>query len=137
MIPLLAAKGIGKMTKGLLGNKYVMLAIILVIILFFFKGKLKRVIQKIRENKFDKNETDDANLIAQQYRAAANPSGISWMIDIDGTSEEAVERLAYQTKGKLDKVTNAYRQKFGETLSDRMRKELSAKEYSNWQNIIS
>lgn len=128
MLPVLAKKA--------LKNKYVMTAIISIVAFFFLKGSVKKLIRKYRESRFDKNETQDVNQLAQQYRAAANPSALSWMIDIDGTDEAAVERLGYQTKGKLSPIASAYKQKFNETLTDRMRKELNADEFQDWKNII-
>ncbi len=131
MIPLLT-----KTTKKVLKNKYVMTAIISIVAFFFLKGTVKKLIRKYRESRFDKNETNDVNQIAQQYRAAANPSGISWLIETDGTDEAAVERLGYQTKDKMESVATAYKQKFDETLTDRMRKELNPDEFQDWKNII-
>ena len=128
MLPILAKKA--------LKNKYVMTTIISIVAFFFLKGTVKKLIRKYRESRFDKNETQDVNQIAQQYRAAANPSGISWLINTDGTDEDAIERLGYQTKGNLESVATAYKQKFDETLTDRMRKELSPDEFQEWKNII-
>ncbi len=128
MLPLLAKKA--------LKNKYVMTTIISIVAFFFLKGTVKKLIRKYRESRFDKNETNDVNQIAQQYRSAANPSAISWLIDADGTDEDAIERLGYQSKGKIESVADAYKQKFDETLTDRMRKELDADEFQEWKNII-
>lgn len=122
--------------KKALTNKYVMLVAISIVAFLFFKSSIKRIIEKIKEGKFDKNETKNANQLAQQYRSAANPSGIKWMIDTDGTDEKAVERLAYQTKEHLEPVATAYKQKFHETLTDRMRKELDANDFQDWKNIV-
>ena len=90
----------------------------------------------MRQRKFDKNEAQDVNQIAQQYRSAVNPSGISWMINIDGTDEAEIERLGYQSKGKLQPIADAYRLKFEESLTDTLRKELSPTEFQNWRNIV-
>ncbi len=131
MIPILT-----KTAKKVMTNKYVMTTIISIVAFFLLKGTVKKLIRKYRASRFDKNETQDVNQIAQQYRAAANPSSISWLIDADGTDEEAVERLGYQSKGNLESITSAYKQKFDETLTDRMRKELSPNEFQEWKNII-
>ena len=122
--------------KKALSNKYVLIAIAVIVGYLFFRGKIKAFFKKRREAEFDKNEHKDANQIAQQYRSASNPSGVNWMIDMDGTKEEAIDRLAYQTKGIFPQVTEAYKLKFDETLTDRMRKELSSKELQNWRNIV-
>lgn len=123
--------------KKVLGNKYIMIGIITLIVLFFLKGKIKRLIQNYNESQFDKNETTDVNQLAQQYRSASNPSGSSWMIDFDGTDEDAIEKLAFQTKDHFTDVASAYKQKFNETLTDRMRAELGSDEFQNWHNIIT
>jgi len=124
--------------KKVLSNKYVIMTIVLIAVIFIARGGIKKFIQARNEKKFDKNETKDTNQLALQYRTASNPSGNNWMIDWDGTDEDAIEKLAYQTKGELNEVAAAYKLKFdGETLSDRMSKELDSKELQNWRNIVS
>jgi hypothetical protein len=123
--------------KKVLGNKYIVIGIIVLIILFFLKGRIKKMIKNYNEKQFDKNETTDVNQLAQQYRSASNPSGSSWMIDFDGTDEDAIEKLAFQTKGHFTNVASAYKQKFDETLTDRVRAELDSDEFKNWHNIIT
>lgn len=122
--------------KKVITNKYVMTVAFALVAFLFLKGTIKKIFRKIRESRFDKNESQNTNQIAQQYRSASNPSGIKWMIDMDGTDEKAVERLAYQTKGKLEPVATAYNQKFDETLTDRMRKELTPDDFQDWKNIV-
>ena len=104
--------------------------------MWVLKGGITKLIRAYKEKQFDKNEAKDYNQLAQQYRAAANPSGSDWMIDWDGTDEEAIERLGYQTKGHLASVAAVYKQKFHETLTDRLRKELDTDEFQNWRNIV-
>ena len=135
MNPIVLAK-VAQGAKKVLTNKYVIIAIVVIISFWLLKGGVKKAVRFFKEKQFDKNEAEDVNQIAQQYRAAANPSGLSWMIDWDGTNEEAVERLGYQTKGRLDSVARVYKQKFDETLTDRMRKELDTEEFQNWRNIV-
>ena len=131
------AKGVAIGAKKALSNKYVMIALVILVLLFFFRGRIRKMIRRRNEKKFDKNETQDVNQIAQQYRSASNPSGVSWMIDFDGTDEEAIDKLAYQSKNNFSAIANAYRQKFDETLTDRMRAELDTDEFKNWHNIIT
>lgn len=123
--------------KKIFTNKYVVIAIIIVVVIFLAKGGIKKISKKIKEKKFDRDETKDVNQLAQQYRSASNPSGNNWMINWDGTDEDAIERLAYQTKGVLTQVADAYKLKFDETLTDRLRKELDADELQNWRNIVT
>tara|TARA_Y100000589_G_C27147351_1_gene627426 strand:+ start:766 stop:1176 length:411 start_codon:yes stop_codon:yes gene_type:complete len=133
----LVLKSAAKGAKKVLTNKYVLIIIAVLGSWFILRGGIKRMIRKWRERKFNKNESKDVNQIAQGYRSAANPSGVSWMIDFDGTDDEAIEKLAYQTKGSLDEVAQAYRQKFDEALTDRLRKELDVSEFQNWRNIVT
>ena len=123
--------------KKVFSNKYVIIAIIAIISLWLIKGGISKAVRYFKEKNFDKNEAKDVNQIAQQYRAASNPSGTSWMIDWDGTNEDQIEKLAYQTKGNLESVARVYKQKFDETLTDRMRKELDADDFQNWHNIVT
>lgn len=132
---LVQAAAVG--TKKVFSNKYVLIALIVIIGFWFFKGRIKRMMKNYRAKQFDKNETINANQLAQQYRSASNPSGVSWMIDFDGTDEDLIEKLAFQTKGGFDVVADAYHQKFDETLTDRMRAELDTDEFKNWHNIIT
>jgi hypothetical protein len=113
------------------------MAIVIIALVFILKGGIQKAVRYFRERRFDKNETKDTNQLAQQYRSAANPSGLSWMIDFDGTDEKQIERLAYQSKGNFKPIADSYRQKFNETLSDRMRKELGADDFQSWHNIIT
>ena len=135
MNPIVAAN-LAQKAKKIVTNKYVVIAVVIVISIFILRGGIKKLIKKFRENQFDKNETKDVNQIAQQIRAASNPSGFNWMIDWDGTDEDTLTILAHQTKGAFKEVADAYRLKFAETLTDRIRKELDAKDYQNWINIV-
>jgi ABC-type Na+ efflux pump permease subunit len=135
MNPLLITAAAG--AKKVFSNKYVLIAIIAIISIWLIKGGISKAIRYFKEKSFDKNEAKDVNQIAQQYRAASNPSGTSWMIDWDGTSEDQIEKLAYQTKGHLESVARVYKQKFDETLTDRMRKELDTDDFQNWHNIVT
>lgn len=94
--------------KKVFSNKYVLLTIAALFVLFLTRNKIKKIFIKRNEDKFDKEETEDFNQIAQQYRSASNPSGIEFLIDADGTDEEAIERLAYQTKGNFQQIADGY-----------------------------
>lgn len=123
-------------TKSVLSNKYVLIGILAILALWFFKKRIKKTVKAFKEERFDSDETKDVNQLAQQYRSASNPSGFSWMIDWDGTNEDAIEKLAYQTKGAFERTSQAYKDKFDETLTDRMRTELDTEAFQNWKNII-
>ncbi len=136
MNPILIAN-VGNGVRKILMNRKVQFAILLLILYWVFKKKIASAIHRYRQNKFDKNEGDIINQLAHQYRAAVNRSGIKWMINFDGTSTTEINALAHQTKGKLQQIANAYKLKFDESLSDRMRKELSASDFQNWWNIVT
>jgi hypothetical protein len=136
MNPALAMKA-AEGAKKVLSNKYVVIILVLIAAIFVLKGGIKKVANYIREKRFDKNETKDTNQLAQQYRAASNPSGVAWLIDMDGTDEDQIEKLAYQTKGNFKPIADTYRLKFDETLTDRMRKELGAEDFQDWHNIVT
>ncbi|TSE09999.1 hypothetical protein [Aquimarina algiphila] len=135
MNPIVIAQA-AQSAKSFFSNRKVQIALLIIVLYFIFKKKIKRLLHNMRQRRFDRNEAQDVNQIAQQYRSAANPSGISWMINIDGTDEEEIERLGYQTKRQLQPIADAYRLKFEESLSDRLRKELSPREFQNWRNIV-
>ncbi len=124
------------MAKKAATNKYVIAIVLVVLLLLISKKAISKTVQKIRERKFDKNEAANVNQIAQQYRSVSNPSGISWMIDFDGTDTDQIDSLAHQSKRNFPEIAKAYRLKFGEGLTDRMRAELSNQDFTNWQNII-
>ena len=135
MNPLIIAKS-AQTAKSFFMNRKVQIVLLVIVGYFIFKNKIKKLIRKMRQRKFDKNEASDVNQLAQQYRSAANPSGISWLINTDGTDEEEIERLGYQSKNQLQPIADAYNLKFEESLTDRLRKELSPREFQNWKNIV-
>jgi len=133
----LAANGALKATKAVLSNKFVQLGIVVFALIVIIKGGVKKWQANRREKRFNRNEGKDVNQLAQRYRAASNPSGFEAMIDFDGTDEEALKLLARDTKGRLPDVAAAYRLKFNEALTDRLRKELDADDFQNWHDIAT
>ncbi|WP_103071863.1 hypothetical protein [Aquimarina sediminis] len=135
MNPLLIAQAT-KSATSFFSNRKVQIVLLGIVLYFIFRRKIKRLIHNYRQRKFNRNEGRDINQIAQQYRSVANPSGISWMINFDGTRTSQLDALARETKGRLQPIADAYRLKFEESLSDRLRKELSAKDYRTWRDIV-
>jgi len=125
-----------KAAKAVKNPKFVT-AILVIVVVIFFRKKLKNAIENFRRNRFDRNEGSDVNSIVQQYRSAVNPSGVSWLIDVDGTNEEEVLRLAEQSKGQFQEVARAYRAKFNESITDRMRSDLSVSDFAKWQDLVA
>ena len=135
MNPLLAIKA-GQTAKNVVSHKAFYIPVIILVLLLLSKKTVKAAIKQYKEKKFDKNETEDVNQIAQQYRSVSNPSGINFLIDADGSDEEGFKILAHRTKGNFKQVAEAYKLKFDETLTDRVRSELDSEDYQNWLNII-
>lgn len=122
-------------------NKYVIygtgILIALLVVYIVFKKFGKSISGAVSDAQFNAIEGTDLGSLIQQYRAAMNPSGVSWLISTDGTDEEAILKLAQQTKGNVDAVFKAYRQKFNSNLTDDLRQELSTEEYETWYEIIN
>lgn len=123
--------------KKLLKKKPFWVVVALIIAFVFIRKMVKKISRNIKEKQFDNEEHKDFNMLVQQYRAAMNPSGYEWMISWDGTDEDAIKRLGYQTKGYLKEISELYRQKFGEALTDALRRELEADEFQEWYNIVT
>ena len=115
----------------------VITAVIILIVALFFRKKIQAAVANVRAKGFDRKEGSDLNNIVQQYRAAVNPSGVSWLIDMDGTDEDTILALAEKTKGRFQEIARAYRAKFNESITDRMRSDLSVANFTKWQNIAA
>ncbi len=128
-------KGIGKGLK----NKNVQIALAVILVIFLLKGGIKKVVRFFKNKKFDNKATEDPNRVALQLRNAANPSGVNWMIDWDGTNEAEFELLARRIKNQdiIKEVSDAYRLKYDETLQERAAKELSTDELQRFEDIIN
>ena len=73
--------------KKIFSDKRVLLVLGILVVLLLLRKTIKKGIEKIRENKFDRDSTEDPNKLALNARSAVNPSGIGWMVDFDGTDE--------------------------------------------------
>ena len=83
-------------------------------------------------NNSDKTEVQQA----QALRAAFNPSGVNWAISMDTTNVEQVYAVASAITD-FNKVRSAYKDLYSEELNERLRKELSSSEFTNFQTIIA
>lgn len=131
-----AAQVIAAGAKKVLSNKYVLITLLVLIVLLILRKRIKKVVRNRQEKKFDKKEAKNVNQLAHQYRSASNPSGVSWMIDFDGTDEDLMMDLALQSKGGYKLIADAYKQKFDESLTDRVRSELDTEDFQKWRYII-
>ena len=138
MNPLIITQLLGALKK-VFTNKKVLVVMFVLLLFFIFRRKVKAFVTKRSQTKFDAQSTEDPNRVALSFRNAANPSGNNWMIDWDGTDEEAFERLARKmnNQGIIQEVSDAYKQKYQETLQDRAMKELDGENLQNYEDIIS
>jgi len=118
-------------------QKNAAIGVIVIVALIALYYGAKAVARNIKKAEFDKNPADDPVRLAQEYRLAINPSGMSWLKAVDGTDEESIMTLARSTKGQLDEVQKMYKNKFGTTLTDDLRDELSSDEYQKWFDIVT
>lgn len=83
----------------------------------------------------EKNRKAYANIFANQLRTAFNPTGNGWMIDIDGTSTDAVMKVAAGIKEKevpFSYVAAAYNTAYKSSLAAQLQSELSSTELSKF-----
>lgn len=128
------AKGAGTILK----NRKVQIFLAVILGIFLLRGGIRKIRAAIRKRKFDNQSTEDPNRVALQFRQAANPSGVNWMINFDGTNEKQFERLARKIKSEkiIKEVSDAYRLKYDETLQERAAKELDNNELQQFEDII-
>lgn len=133
-----AAKGLLNTLKKILSDKRVVFILLGIVLFFLLKKYIKKGIKKIKENKFDKVSHEDPNKLALNFRNSANPSGYDWMIDFDGTDEESMLNIGQRIKdlNLQEDVSKAYRQKFDETLEDRVNKELDGEDLRLFESLI-
>lgn len=144
-----ASKLMGEATKPL---KYAAIAVgvaMLVVAGIFIvrKIKAKRATEKFNDidivstpttkQDLEKNRKSLSNVYANQLRSAFNPSGSSWMIDIDTTSTDTVLSIAdlmKQNSVPFSYVASAYYQAYSDDLAKRLQSELSASELQEFYN---
>lgn len=96
----------------------------------------KFILNAIQKNRAQKRFDEDTVQQAMLLHAAMNPSGISWMMSIDGTNNETFFNVVNEITD-FNQVAKDYKKLYNETLIDRIEKELSTSEYSRFLNIIS
>lgn len=123
-------------------SKTGIILIVLLVVLMLSRKVIQNAVANLKENNFDNNigktkKGKSINLIAESYRNAMNPSGISWLMWSDGTDEEAILNLAPDTAGVLNDVNKAYKNKYGTSLVDDLQGELSSSDFQKWQQIVT
>lgn len=134
----IAAQGALKTVRNVLTDKRVIYVILGIILYFILKKTFLKAIRAYKEKQFDKNSFASPNKIALNLHSAANPSGQSWIIDYDGTDEDAFLTSGQRMKDlRLQReVSEAYQLKFDETLEDRANKELDGDDLRTWEGLI-
>lgn len=96
--------------------------------------------QKQQSKKRDKKYGDNpAYQKAVEIRNAVNPSGISWMIDFDGTNKDSIIETISTLKDKAqwDTMVSIYFEAFNESLIDRLNSEFNAEELKLFNNVLN
>lgn len=73
---------------------------------------------------------------AMLLRSAINPTGVSWLKQTDGTSEQEIFNIAKEIT-KLDDVVNAYKDLYQDNLLDDLQRELSLDDYQKVLKLIT
>lgn len=73
---------------------------------------------------------------AMLLRSAINPSGVSWLKQTDGTSEQDIFSIAKEIT-KLDEVVSAYKDLYQDNLLDDLQRELSLGDYQKVLQLIT
>lgn len=95
----------------------------------------RRIVRNIRKKNSERKFTGEAQQ-AILIRSSINPSGVSWMMWMDGTKEEAIYKIASQVTN-FRKVQQEYQNLFNSSLVGDLEKELSTDEYARFMNIIN
>jgi len=96
----------------------------------------KKIIQNIRKNSTEKKLADSLEVQqATALRNAMNPSGISWMMNIDTTDDAAILQTAKEIKD-LKTVQEAYRKLYNDSLIDDLKSEMKPDNYTQFLHII-
>lgn len=100
-----------------------------VIVWFLITGQLRKYRQATQ---YEKAATDVNTSYAIQIRQALNPSGVTMLIQFDGTYENDLMLVADQISN-LSLVNAAYVKLYNENMYERLEKELSSKVFQEWQ----
>jgi hypothetical protein len=99
----------------------------------YFIGK--RIIKNIRKTSAERRFTQEGQQ-ALLLRSALNPTGVSWMMWMDGTKEKTILNVAAQITN-FRKVQQEYQSLFNSSIVTDLQKELSPDEYTQFMNIIN
>jgi hypothetical protein len=124
---------IGVSKKVVKGNKKWIIAIVAYFILkkWASQAALQKSLEELQENGYL-----NANALATLYDKAINPSGISYLVTMDGTDENAIFELAAKT-GNYKDVADAYRIQYKRELTNDLKSELSGDDYRRYLSILN
>jgi len=102
--------------------------IIGLVVWFIVTGQLRKSRQA---SQYQQAGTDPNTAFAIQVRQACNPSGITMLVDMDGTWENDLMLVADQI-GNVDEVNKAYVNLYNENMYERLEKELNSTKFQEW-----
>ncbi len=107
--------------------------LVIVTAYFLLRGIIRRNAQLAQQDQVIKG--DDISLLAVQIRQALNPSGITWIMDVDGTDEPLLYDAAKKITD-LSKVSTAYKNLYNSDLITDLQNELDNTQLVQFQNFI-
>ncbi|MFQ3578566.1 MAG: hypothetical protein SNJ71_00315 [Bacteroidales bacterium] len=104
--------------------------------LFFAGRAIKKAIKNKRADNTNAQITDNRAIqSAQILRSAMNPSGVSWLRNIDGTNADVIMNEAKIIADFAD-VQKQYKKMFNDDLTEDLRQELSVEKYNQFLEQI-
>ncbi len=103
----------------------------------FYYGQ--KAFNKWKQNKSDQQYgADPASQKAVAFRNAFNPSGFSWLIDLDTTNTTGVMDLVsgIKTKSEWDAIVAAYNKSYNESIVNRINSELTQEQLTRFNEIL-
>ena len=97
----------------------------------------KKIVDDMKRNGTENNADDSPEVRqAMNFRSGINPSGISWMKTFDSLNYDMIMDTA-KTVTKLDAVSTAYKNLYGDDLLLDLQRELNAENYQRLLTLIS
>lgn len=124
-------------------KRYILIGVIVLValvILFFVFRAIKKASDRKQNNNFDAPGTSGlATQYAHRLRTALNPSGMSWMINTDGTNEKEIMSVADAMKANkvtMSQVATAYYTAYKDDLAKRLQGDLDSGEFNEFLRRI-
>lgn len=112
---------------------------IVVIVAYFIlkKWAVKAAEDKAQRDLQSSTGSQTAAGLATLYKQALNPSGYTFLIEMDGTSEELIYKTAGYRPQNFSQVWEKYKLQYSRNLTDDLQKELSTDEYAKFLQILN